>query len=1050
LVRRHELEWVRVPATSTSSGIASIPVLHSLRDPAAGTLLNVRFKATDIRQIVSAPGKVAKSGGLRIDTPVAGIRGTSQAGGSGILTLGALIFSAMNEIQAASRPDPFLDDDSITYKDLPHGTFEITTRDGRVIMADDPGETIQITPDGSVTRTPKTSSQVEQGAALAQQAAALSLGQQGAAPGGSSTPTFDIPLQPQPINFDRPQNHDSMPQPVTINIAAASSGHVEVAQLKPPPPVLAADAGLHTITEVHNVTGSTGLDTASSAALSFIDLKLSTVSASLASITWSGGATPSEVAAVLADALSVTAETTGFDVGSITTTFSAADKNFDFLAAGETLTIVYNVTVTDNNGVSVTQPVTVIATGTNDAPVLAVDASGPYTVPEGLSTTGRLTFIDVDLNDHHTVSTSVASATWSGGATLPSGLAAALLGALSTTTTDSTSSGSGSIAATFSVADSAFDFLAAGQTLTITYNVTVTDNNGVSSSQPVTVVINGTNDVPVIGGVNTGSVAEDIGVVAGNISTGGALTITDADQGQSNFTAQASTPGSNGYGAFTLAADGTWTYTANDSQTAIQQLGAGQSITDSFTAVSSDGTGKQINVTITGTDDAPVITAQDLIGAVTEQITPAGNLTDSGIITFTDIDLTDVHLVSPTGTLIGSVLGTLTAVKNADTTGTGTGGQLTWTYTVADSAVEYLAKDQTKVESFTITLDDQNGGLITKQIDVTITGTNDNATITASASEDTAVKEAGTTTAGDPSASGQLTVHEVDSGEDHFQTPTSLAGNYGTYTFNATTGAWTYTLNQTLADALTDGEVVHDHLIVTSFDGTATHDIDVTITGTNDEDPNDHDDLATGSTVVISGSTVFGTPGNDEVGSPDEHQPQTVYGGAGDDIVTGGTGVDTLYGGSGTDTINGNNGGDTIYGGSGNDTITGGNGPDTVIGGWGADTINGGLGSDKFVYLSVADSHGGQFDTISGFTSPGDRIDLTAFGSTAFTTFQTGTLASATSLVAAHTIAWFFDNANNQTIVYANPTDGALNGGSSSLLEIHLTGVSSVQSLDFS
>ena len=120
-----------------------------------------------------------------------------------------------------------------------------------------------------------------------------------------------------------------------------------------------------------------------------------------------------------------------------------------------------------------------------------------------------------------------------------------------------------------------------------------------------------------------------------------------------------------------------------------------------------------------------MITAQDLIGAVTEQVTPAGNLTDSGTITFTDVDLTDVHLVSATGTPIGSVLGTLTAVKNTDTTGTGTGGELTWTYTVADSAVEYLAAGQTKVESFTITLDDQNGGLITKQIDVTITGTND-------------------------------------------------------------------------------------------------------------------------------------------------------------------------------------------------------------------------------------------------------------------------------------------------------------------------------------
>src|SRR5258706_11174002 len=37
-----------------------------------------------------------------------------------------------------------------------------------------------------------------------------------------------------------------------------------------------------------------------------------------------------------------------------------------------------------------------------------------------------------------------------------------------------------------------------------------------------------------------------------------------------------------------------------------------------------------------------------------------------------------------------------------------------------------------------------------------------------------------------------------------------------------------------LADPLTAGQIVHDHLVVTSFDGTATHDIDVTITGSND------------------------------------------------------------------------------------------------------------------------------------------------------------------------------------------------------------------------
>src|SRR5258705_456100 len=101
------------------------------------------------------------------------------------------------------------------------------------------------------------------------------------------------------------------------------------------------------------------------------------------------------------------------------------------------------------------------------------------------------------------------------------------------------------------------------------------------------------------------------------------------------------------------------------------------------------------------------------------------SLTDSGTITFTDVDLTDVHLVSATGTPIGSVLGTLTAVKNSENTGTTPLGPLPLAYTDADSSVEFLAAGQTKVESFTITLDDQHGGLITKQVDVTITGTND-------------------------------------------------------------------------------------------------------------------------------------------------------------------------------------------------------------------------------------------------------------------------------------------------------------------------------------
>ena len=116
--------------------------------------------------------------------------------------------------------------------------------------------------------------------------------------------------------------------------------------------------------------------------------------------------------------------------------------------------------------------------------------------------------------------------------------------------------------------------------------------------------------------------------------------------------------------------------------------------------------------------------------ALTEQLTPAGDLTASGAIAFTDADRGDMHLASAVDATAGGALGSLTATVSSDT-GTGTGGQLTWSYAVADAAVEYLAAGETKVESFTISLDDQHGGVATRQVDVALNGTNDAPVIAA-------------------------------------------------------------------------------------------------------------------------------------------------------------------------------------------------------------------------------------------------------------------------------------------------------------------------------
>ena len=48
-----------------------------------------------------------------------------------------------------------------------------------------------------------------------------------------------------------------------------------------------------------------------------------------------------------------------------------------------------------------------------------------------------------------------------------------------------------------------------------------------------------------------------------------------------------------------------------------------------------------------------------------------------------------------------------------------------------------------------------------------------------------------------------------------------------------------------------------------------------------------------------------------------------------------------------------------------------------------------------------------------------------------------------------HTIAWLYDSAANETIVYVNPTDQTLSIGNSGLLEIHLQGIATVEASDF-
>ena len=58
----------------------------------------------------------------------------------------------------------------------------------------------------------------------------------------------------------------------------------------------------------------------------------------------------------------------------------------------------------------------------------------------------------------------------------------------------------------------------------------------------------------------------------------------------------------NGYGTYELTAAGVWTYTLDDTNPAVQALNGAATLTDSFTALTADGTAQWSRVTIDGAE----------------------------------------------------------------------------------------------------------------------------------------------------------------------------------------------------------------------------------------------------------------------------------------------------------------------------------------------------------------------------------------------------------------------------------------------------------------
>jgi VCBS repeat-containing protein len=142
-----------------------------------------------------------------------------------------------------------------------------------------------------------------------------------------------------------------------------------------------------------------------------------------------------------------------------------------------------------------------------------------------------------------------------------------------------------------------------GGTLTDSFTVKTKDGQ----DKVVQITIQGKNDLAVIAaGNDSGSVTEDAvqPTVFGNLAN------TDVDNANDLWQA-VNISGGGHYGTLVMNAAGEWTFTLDNTNTAVNNLNNGSTLTDTFTVATADGQNKVITITINGNTDVDTITTFD-------------------------------------------------------------------------------------------------------------------------------------------------------------------------------------------------------------------------------------------------------------------------------------------------------------------------------------------------------------------------------------------------------------------------------------------------------
>ena len=285
--------------------------------------------------------------------------------------------------------------------------------------------------------------------------------------------------------------------------------------------------------------------------------------------------------------------------------------------------------------------------------------------------------------------------------------------------------------------------IVSGQTVTDTFNYTVSDTDGDTDIAVLTITINGTNEAPTatddyntitVGGSAisktdaNGVDSNDADMEGDTITVNG---IRTGDEGETGTSGTVGSPLTGTYGTLTLNSDGSYTYELDPNNSDLKKIPAGHSFYEIFTYTITDEAGQtataQLTIKINGINDAPsAVNDNETLDLDEEtQITNFDN--SSKLITANDTDIDILDVLSINSIRSGKInesgssitLGSEFTAQYGSITFFDNGG---YNYNSNSGLRDTLKPGESLFEYFTYTVTDINGLTASAQLTIEIFG----------------------------------------------------------------------------------------------------------------------------------------------------------------------------------------------------------------------------------------------------------------------------------------------------------------------------------------